>query len=257
MTTVDDFGQYTGVNGALTIDGVAFADVQFDIRWATGDVNYPRSNKRSDGCIPGKRTVTCKIRKVFQHEDASIVLGYGITDTPTTGSAGALLAATTITADTMAAITSNPATPSRVTITLSVDAITTAGKIVVYGTDVNDVPITEIFAVPLNAPSGTVYTGSKVFKTTTHLAFVDVASTGGAKAAVAGIAGDATMKFGDPKIFDIVGTLTKGAKTITITLTDCWLKNGGITWTDAGKVIEVDADVSMHDPDTMTVVVVG
>lgn len=257
MTTVADFGEYTGVNGAMTIDGVPFADIQYDVKWQTSDVNYPRSNKRSDGCVPGKRTVTTKIRKVFLHEDAAIVLGYSISDTPITGTAGALQAANTFTADTVETIGANPATPSRVTVTTGTEHITTAGKVIVYGTDIGDRAQAEIFTIPINTAPGTVFTGSKVFKTTTHYAIMDLVGDTGATLAIDSIAGSSTLVFGDPKVIDIVGTLTKGAKSITITQEDCWLKNGGISWTDAGKVIEVDADVSMHDPDLLSVVIVG
>jgi hypothetical protein len=256
MTTVADFGEYTGVNGAMTIDGVPFADIQYDVKWQTSDVNYPRSNKRSDGCVPGKRTVTTKIRKVFLHEDAAIVLGYSISDTPITGTAGVLDTATAVVADTIVAIGANPTTPSRVTLTIGTASITTPGDVIVYGTDIGDRPIAEIFAIPDNTVATTVFTGSRVFKTTTHYAVMSVAGSG-ATIAVDSIAGSSTLVFGDPKVIDIVGTLTKGAKSITITQEDCWLKNGGISWTDAGKVIEVDADVSMHDPDLLSVVIVG
>jgi hypothetical protein len=257
MTTVADFGQYTGVNGALTIDGVPFADCQYDIKWTTQDVTYSRGNKRSDGAIPGKRVVTTKIHKVFVHEDAAIVLGYSISDTPITVSAGVLKSAATFTADSVVALTGNPATASRVTITTGVAAITTPGEIIVYGTDSGDRSISEIFTIPDNSIAGTVFTGTKVFKTTTHAAIMDVVGDSGCTLKFDSIVGNSTLTFGDPKIFDLVGTLTKGAKSITITQTDCWFKNGGINWTDSGKVIEVDAEVSMHDPDLLEIDIVG
>jgi len=241
----------------MTIDGVAFADIQYDVKWTTADVNYTRSNKRSDGCVPGKRTVNTKIRKVFVHEDAPIVLGYSMSDTPITGTAGVLQAANTFTADTVETIGANPATASRVKITVGTAAITTAGKVVVYGTDANDQAITEIYTIPISTPAGTSFTGTKVFKTTTHYAIFDLVGDTGCTLAIDSVAGSSTLTFGDPKVFDIVGTLTKGAKSITITQQQCWLKNGGISWVDSGRVVEVDADVSMHDPDLLSVVIVG
>lgn len=257
MTTVADFGEYTGVNGAMTIDGTPFADIQYDVKWATADVNYPRSNKRSDGCVPGKRTVQTKIRKVFLHEDAAIILGYSMSDAPITGTAGALQAANTFTADTIETIGANPATPSRVKLTIGTAAITTAGTVIVFGTDIGDRTQSEIFEIPDNTPATTSFTGSKVFKTTSHYAVIDLVGDSGCTIAVDSVAGTTTLVFGDPKIIDIVGTLTKGSKSITITQQDCWLKNGGISWVDSGRVIEVDAEVSMHDPDLLSVVIVG
>jgi len=257
MTTVADFGQYTGVNGAMTIDGVPFADIQYDIRWATSDVNFTRSNKRSDGCIPGKRSVSTKIRKVFVHDDAAIVLGYSMSDVPITGANGVLQAANTFTPDTVETIGANPTAASRVKITVGTAAIVTAGRVIVYGTDASSQPLAEVFTIPDDTPATTSFTGSKVFKTTTHYAIFDLEGDTGCTLALDSVAGSSTLTFGDPKVFDIVGTLTKGAKSITITQQDCWLKNGGISWVDSGRVIEVDADVGMHDPDLLSVVIVG
>jgi hypothetical protein len=241
----------------MTIDGTAFADIQYDIRWGTSDVMYPRSNKRSDGCIPGKRSVQTKIKKVFVHEDAGIVLGYSMSDTPITGANGVLQAANTFTADSVEAIGANPTAASRVKITVGTAAITTAGKVIVYGTDASDQVIAEIYTIPLGTVATTTFTGTKVFKTTTHYAIIDLVGDTGCTLALDSVAGSSTLTFGDPKIFDLVGTLTKGAKSITITQQDCWLKNGGIAWVDSGRVIEVDAEVSMHDPDLLSVVIVG
>jgi len=260
MTTVADLGgEYTGFEGALTTStGGALADVQFDCKWGWGDVDIPMgSGRRAKKQLPGSFKVTTKITKVFVHDEADVLLGYALNDTPITGTAGSRLSATTITAATVTPITTDPATPSRITLTISVAAITTAGTISVKGTDSNDNEIEELFVIPDDTPSTTVFTGSKVFKTTDYLTVYEVASTGGAKVAVDSLAGNASYTVGNPKVFDLVGTLTKGAKSITVTLPDCWFKTGGITWTDKNKTVDVSIDVGMYDPELFEADVVG
>jgi hypothetical protein len=48
--------------------------------------------------------------------------------------------------------------------------------------------------------------------------------------------------------FDIADTLTKGAKGMTFTQPGCWFAEGGITWTDASRVVDLSLPVVMHDP---------
>jgi hypothetical protein len=258
MTGIEDFGEYTGFEGSLTVGGPALADVQFDCKWARGDAEVPMgSGRRSKKQLPGEFKVTTKIRKVFVHEDAPVVLGYSLNDTPLTGTAGSRLAATDIAADVVTAVTTSPATPSRVKITTSVGATVIAGQIIVSGTDQSDNQIVEKFDIPALTPSGTVFTGAKVFKTTTHATVINCTTSDGAKYAVDSLAGAASYTVGNPKVFDLIGSLTKGSKVITVTLVDCWFKNGGISWTDVSKVVDVDLDVGMYDPDEFEVDVTG
>lgn len=255
MTSVADFGEYTGVDGVITIDDIPLADVQYDVKWTRSTVSHSRGGKHSDINLPGKFTVKTKIKKALVYADAAKVLGYSLTDTPLTGTAGVCLAATTITAGTAVGITTDPATPSRIKLTTSVAATTLAGAITIVGTDANDVEISETIAIPAGTPSGTEFVTTKVFKLAAYALPIDITSTGGAKFALDALAGSATYTVGDPKIFDLVGSLPKGATEILITQPDCWFSSGGINWEDAGKVIDVDSDVEMRDPDALTVTV--
>lgn len=256
MTTVADFGEYTGAMGTITVGGVPLADVQYDVKWDRATVSHTRGGKYSDINIPGKLTVKTKITKALVYADVAKTLGYSLTDTPISGTAETLLATSTaldasdfyedMTDDTIA-------TASRIRYTLQTKAITTGGTITIIGEDNDGNPMEEMIEVAASA-IGTTWTSTKVFKKVFGHTIRGIDSTDDLGTfAVASIAGSATYTVGDPKIFDLVGTLTKGSTTIVITQPDCWFKNGGIAWEDAGKIIDVEADVEMRDPDTLSV----
>ena len=234
--------------------GGALADVEYDIKWSRSTVTHSRGGKHSDIAIPGKLTVKTKIKKALVYADAARTLGFGLTDTSVSGTATACLAATSFTAGTAVAITSDPATASVLRVRTSTDVSTAAGGFTIVGTDINDREISETLTIPNGTLVGTDFYTSKVFKLANWA--VTNGITGSIKFQIDGVAATATYAVGDPKIFDLVGVLTKGATTITITQPNCWFSSGGIAWTDAGKIVDVDADVEMRDPDTLTVVVV-
>jgi len=255
MTTVSDFGEYTGAMGTITLSaGGALADVEFDVKWSRSTVTHSRGGKHSDIQIPGKLTVKTKIKKALVYADAARTLGYGLTNTAVTGTATACLAATSFTAGTAVPITADPATASVLRVRTSTDVSTAAGGFTIVGTDVNDVEQSETLTIPNGTVVGTDFYTTKVFKLANYA--ITNAITGSIKFQIDGVAATATYAVGDPKVFDLVGVLTKGATTITITLPDCWFSSGGISWVDAGKIVDVDADVEMRDPDTLTITVV-
>jgi len=255
MTTVDDFGEYTGAHGFLKVDNVTWADVEFDVKWSRSTVTHSRASKFSDIQIPGKLTVKCTIKKALVHAEAAQAIGASITDAATTGTATACLAATTFTAGTAVPITSDPATPSRLKVTTSFAAGTLGGSFTIVGTDVADDPVSEIIEVPASCASGTEWQTSTVFKTADYAITSGV--TGTLKFQIDGIAGMSNYAVHNPKIFDLEGGVLKAGKSITIAMPDCWFSEGGLGFVDAGSILEVNAAVEMHDPDLMTVTVVG
>jgi hypothetical protein len=257
MTTVADFGEYTGVHGVVTVDAVPFADVEYDIKWSRSTVSHSRASKFSKVQVPGELSVKTTIRKALVHAEAAMLMGYSLNETPITGSAGALLTATAVAADVVTPIPADPATPSRVKITTASGATIVAGQIIVSGTDQNDNAITELFTIPALTPLGTAFTGSKVFKTTKHSTVLNCTTGDGATYKIDSIIGGASYTVGEPKIFDLVGGVLKAGKSITITQPDCWFSDGGLSFKDAGTMLEVNASVEMHDPDLLEVDVVG
>jgi hypothetical protein len=256
MVEVSDFDEYTGVNGHLVVDGTVLADVTYDVKWSRGIAAHDRASAFSDVQLPGKFSVKTTIKKQLVHSEAAKLLGYSLNATPVTGSATACLAATTITAGTAVPITTDPATPSILKITTSVAATTLAGAIIISGTDTSDNEIAEVFVIPAATPSGTIIKGSKIFKTANTALPVDLTSTGGAKFQIDGVAGAASYTVGNPKIFDLVGSVIKGGDSIAVTQPDCWFSDGGLTWDAMDKVLDVSTAVEMHKPDQLTMVVV-
>jgi hypothetical protein len=256
MTTVPDFGEYTGAMGTITVGGVPLADVTYDVKWDRATVSHNRGGKHSDINIPGKISVKTKIKKALVYGDIEKTLGYSLTDTPITGTAETLLSASHVLdgTDNYEDMTDDTiATASRIRYTLATAAIVTGGTITIIGEDNDGNAMEELITVAASA-IGTTWTSTKVFKKVYGHTIRGIDSTGDLGTfVVASIVGSSTYTVGDPKIFDLVGTLTKGGHTIVITQPDCWFKTGGIAWEDAGKIIDVDGDVEMRDPDTLSV----
>lgn len=257
MTTVADFGEYTGMFGTITIGGVALADVEFDCKWSRGTVSHARGGKYSDIQIPGKLTVKTKIKKALVYADAPKTLGYSLNDTPITGTAEALLAASSVLDATDFYIDMTDATiatESLIKITLQTKNITTGGTITLIGENTAGVAISEIIDLPATAVVGATWTSTKTFKVLYGMTVRGTDSTDDTGTfKVESIAGNTSFTVGNPKVFDLIGTLTKGATTIVVTLPDCWFSSGNLNWSDASKIIDVDADVEMHDPDLLKV----
>lgn len=260
MTTVADFGEYTGIMGTVTIGGVPLADVEYDLKWERTTVSHQRSGKRSAINIPGSLKVSTTVKKALVRTDAPTVIGYTLTDTPGSGTAVTLLATSTVldastNYDAMTDPT-KPGTASKVRLTLQTKNVTATGggTVTLIGTDVNDLPQTDILTIPDGMIIGEFVDSAKAFKTVAAMVTVDVDSTGDTGTfKVESLAGTATYTVGDPEIFDLVGTLTKGAHTLVFTQPDCWFSNGGINWTNGDEIIEVNLNVEMHDPDLLTV----
>lgn len=252
MTTVADFGEYTGIMGTVTVGGVALADVEYDLSWERTTVSHQRAGKRSAINIPGSLSVKCTIKKALARTDAPTVIGSTLTDVPVTGTAGAIKTGVTLTADARTASTTPViSTPSRVRATVVLAAITTAGTLTIIGEDANGTVITDPIPVGL-LTVGQFVTSSKVFKKVYGVDNDGIRSTTGTLT-IESLAGNASYTVGDPKIFDLVGTLTKGAHTLVFTQPDCWFKTGGINWESGDKIVEVNLDVEMHDPDLLSV----
>lgn len=257
MTTVGDFAEYTDLDGVITIDGVVLANVQYDVKWKRETVKVERAGAHSDKVLPGKLSVTTKLKKVLVHDDAAKVLGYSLNDTPITGAAEELKTGVALDADGYTAMTDTEiAAASQIRATVATSAITTGGTLVIVGEDTAGNSIQESIAIG-TLGVGEYATGTKLFKSVLGVLVYGIRSAGSGTLTIASIAGAASYTVGNPKIFDLVGRVTKGTKSIQITQPDCWFASGGLAWTAGGKPIDVDLDVEMYDPDLLDAAVVS
>jgi len=243
-----EFGKFTGVHGLLTIGGPPLADVLFDIEWNTETIVQEISGDYGgEEHIPGKRTIkTFKVTGALQKAEMLRMIGYGLNETPITGTAAVLQAAATFTAGIPITIGTPITTPSRGRIALSVAPITTGGLVILYGTDINDNPVTEIIVIPNGSVAGTNFDGSQIFKTAPTALPIGVVGAG-AKFQFESLAGSSSYVFGPLKVFDLIGKAEDDEGNIfQVTAPDCWFKNGGLVWKGAGTLVPCDLDVDMH-----------
>jgi hypothetical protein len=253
MTTVTDFEEYSDVDGAITLGGVALANVQYDVKWSRDVVKAPRAGARSDRNLPGKLTVTTKLKKILIHDDAARVLGYSLNDTPLTGAAEELKTGVALAADGYTAMSDTViAAASRIRATVASSAITTGGRLDIVGEDTAGNPLTESLTVT-TLGVGEYVTGTKLFKEVFGVIVYSIRSTGEGTLTIASVTGASEYTVGDPVVFDLVGTLTKGSKSITITQPNCWISGSGLAWTEGGKPLDIDLPVEMYDPGDLTV----
>jgi hypothetical protein len=259
-TTVGEFEEYTGVNGIVKIDGTELLDVEYDVKWETTTIEHKRGNKRSSVYLPGSRTVKTTIKKALARTDVPKTLIYSLTDTPVTGTADVVKAATVFgSAGTFTAAAKTMTAPSAIRFTLGTAVVTTAGYVTLFGTDINDDPIEDTIYFPTTLLVGGSVDTTKIFKTVTGWLNQGVVSTGNGTIKLDGVAATSTATMGDPKLFTLVGEVSKVVSgvthKITITQPECWFTTGGIAWTSGDEVIEVNSDVQMHDPSKLTVAV--
>jgi hypothetical protein len=238
---------YTGVQGVVSYAGAPIAIAECDITITRGVAVHPRSGKWSDYKLPGKADVTGTLKRI---QVDGLWLAALLNATPTTGTATLLEAAAIFTAGTAYPINDAVVvTPSRIRITLSVDSITTGGTATIYGTDANDVAISEVIVIANGSAAGTTWTSTKVFKTCTYWLPVGIASTGGGKFAFNSIAGDATVDLGEPKTWDFAGSVVDGTNNIYVNMLDCFFTSGKFHFSDANAMLSDEMAFTMKDPD--------
>lgn len=238
---------YTGEHGILKIDSVAFAVAEVTANITRGTASHPRSGSLSDIQFPGKIGVTGTITRIMTDGE---LLGYAIGDTTVSGSAVALDSGVTAPGAAGESIkdmdTSTASASSRIQLTALTAAVTASGYAIVYGTDVNDDPISEIIAVPTLAVSEAVQ-GDVIFKTATHIAAFDWVQAGGT-IKVDAIAGAASLVVDTAQYFDIDMYVESGSSNIHLLANNCFLTSGSFSFTDADNIVGDVLNWTMQDP---------
>lgn len=251
---------FLGSDGIITVAGDVKAGItDFSIDISVDTIASARVGQKSDKQYPGKVGITGTLNEVLiTPELLSFVVGDS--NTLTTSSAEALLTATDLDAAAREelTITPNPTDPTSVKVTLTVgDAVTTAGSVVVHGTDVSGNYVTEVIdfaAMAVGDPAQVVY-GSQQFNTTT---FVDVeaaleSGTPGnySTLKIDGITGVKTMTPGDATLFTIIGkVIDPDSNYAQITLDNCFFTSGNFPIGDANTLVACDLPFICQDPDS-------
>lgn len=239
--------EYTGHEGTLEIDDVAFALSEFTVRVVRNVASHARSGHWSALKLPGTVDVTGTLSRIMIDGQ---LLGYVIGDTEETGAAGTLhagLSAPGAGAETVTDMTTTNAQNSLIKLTALTAAVTAAGKCILYGTDINGNPLTEIITVTTMGINETI-TGTKIFATVTHAVLFDYVQAGGTMQ-VASVAGASGIVVGAGKLFKLEGMATSGSSHVYVTAENCFLTDGEFSFTDADTIMSDTLSWTMKDPD--------
>lgn len=250
---------YTGSDGEIQIGGTPTTLVDFSIDMAVGVINSPAIGKRSDVKYAGKFDVTGTITQVLVTGDLMAKL-IGANADITTSSLEVLLAAEDIeTSDGRHEITigTDPADPTSVKATLNVGTtLTTAGSIIIHGTDSSDNYVTEVldFAAMAVGDSDQIVFGSQIFKTTDFVDVEAALSKGSTPNCctlkLEGVDGTKTITPGEPTLFNIIGKVTDGTSYYQLTANNCFFTGATFPIGDAETLVQTDLPFVMQDPDT-------
>ncbi len=250
---------YTGSDGEIKIGGATTSLVDFSIDMAVGVINSATIGKRSDMKYAGKFDVTGTITQVLVTGDLMAKL-IGDTSGITTSSLETLLAAEDIeTSDGRHEIVigTDPAAPTSVKATLDVGTtLTTAGSIIIHGTDTSGSYVTEVLdfaAMDVGASDQIVY-GTQAFATTDFVDVEAALSQGSTPNCctlkLEGVTGTKTITPGEPTLFDIIGKVTDGTSSYQMTANNCFFTGGTFPIGDAETLVQTDLPFVMQDPDT-------
>ena len=234
---------WTGVEGVIKMDGSTKAWAAASVDLGRGVASHKRGGSESDVYRAGKFTPKGTMTEILTNGQNMALLMNG---TPTTGTAGVVLAATALAADSINAAAVTIATPSRVQVTCDTAAITTAGTVTIIGTDVNGTPISETLPIGTLALGGVV-TGKTLFKTTTSIAINAVRSATG-KLKFDSVAGTATVTVGRPGLFTYVFGVEDGDNYVRHTWNNCFFTSAKFGQGDADEMAEVSYDFQPQDP---------
>lgn len=227
MTVVTE---YTDMDGYISWNGSPILKpVEFSVDWTRESTEYGIVGEWGVRNIPGLLKVSSiKVTRVL--DDGSLTAAM-LNNSPLTGTANTLMAASTFTSGTPFTLTSNTAGNGLVAITLSVSPITTAGQIILVGTDINGNVLTDFIQVPTTlAVGGSVYSHFPFNTVTMAVPTGGLASTGNGKLALTSVAGAVSASPGAPSLIQVVGKVYQpslGSNNYTFTFPNCFIIKGG------------------------------
>ena len=239
---------YTGVDGVVLINDTVVADVLFSVKISRTVAEAERSGKHSKLKVPGDVDVTGTIDEIVTDGE---LIGMAIGNTTTTGTAVTLHAGLELPGAGAESVTdmttTSCTTPSRVRLTALTAAVTTAGVAVLHGTGAGGDLHSEAIRVPPLAINEYVTSRTK-FLTVTHVTLIGGAQEGGTLR-VDSVAGSANIVVGPADVFKLVGSVVKGENNVTMSLDNCFLTSGELTFDSANSIVRNPATFTMQDPD--------
>lgn len=239
---------YTGVDGVVLINDKVVADVLFSVKINRTVAEAERSGKHSKLKVPGDVDVTGTIDEIVTDGE---LIGMAIGNTTTTGTAVTLHAGLELPGAGAESVTdmttTSCTTPSRVRLTALTAAVTTAGVAVLHGTGAGGDLHSEAIEVPPLAINEYVTSRTK-FLTVTHVTLIGGVQEGGTLR-VGSVAGSASIVVGPADVFKLVGSVVKGENNVTMTLDNCFLTSGELTFSSANSIVRNPATFTMQDPD--------
>jgi len=239
---------YTGVDGVVLINDKVVADVLFSVKISRSVAEAERSGKHSKLKVPGDVDVTGTIDEIVTDGE---LIGMAIGNTTTTGTAVTLHAGLELPgvgAESVTDMTTTSCTtPSRVRLTALTAAVTTAGVAVLHGTGARGGLHSEAIEVPPLAINEYVTSRTK-FLTVTHATLIGGVQEGGTLR-VDSVAGSASIVVGPADVFSLVGSVVKGSNNVTMSLDNCFLTSGELTFDSANSIVRNPATFTMQDPD--------
>jgi len=249
---------YVGSNGVVLINSVVQTIVKFYINVVTDVVIDRKVGEESDDHYPGKKHIDGMIEEVLV-DGTNLAMSIGDTSTIATSSLETLLATFNLDAGAReeTTITTDPSDPTTVKCTLGVgDALTTAGAIVIHGTDANDNYAAEVvnFVAMAVGDSDQVVQATQIFKTTDYVTIEAALESGAASYStikLEGVSGVKTITLGESTYFDLVGKVEDAnGKYVQISLTDCWLSAGTFPVGDKNAIIKTALPFVVKSPST-------
>jgi hypothetical protein len=244
---------YTGQQGRIYLTGhTLLASAIFDIPITRGAASHARGGAWSDLSAPGKiGPLVITAKGILRNAN---LIGGMLTDASTSGQAAVLVAADTIVADTVVPCSTSPSSPSRIRFAFVKGAgagITTAGQIIVFGTDANGAKSSEIIEVGLTTDATKNFDGKILFATVTHFSVIDLVIDGAGTGELRSLAGAASYTVGFPTYYDLECTVLDDVTGdyILATFHHAWISKGTFASGDASKMLDEDVAFTILDPD--------
>jgi hypothetical protein len=242
---------WTGVEGVIKMDGSTIAWASANVKLSRGTASHGRGASESDVYRQGKFDAEGEFTEILTNGAHMSML---MNATPTTGTAGAALAASTAMQATAggeytAFTDTEPTTPSRVKLTLITQNATVAGTATVIGEDANGEPIEETFDIPATMVVNDTLTGKKVFGKAFAIITLDVdTAADGGQFKVDYIAGDASVSIGRGSLFTYIFSVEDGSNYVRHTWTNCFFTSASTSLGDADEMAEVSYGFRPQDP---------